>query len=54
MQQQHTHKQRRERTNQNDRVTSQECAQISLQQIKSVVVEFWSCSVLKVCMEVLL
>jgi hypothetical protein len=45
-----THKQRREHTNQNDKVTAQERAQISLQQIKSVVVEFWSSSVLKVCM----
>jgi hypothetical protein len=50
MQQQHAHKQRRERTNQNERVTTQERAQISLQQIKSVDAELWSCSVLKVCL----
>jgi hypothetical protein len=70
MQQQHAHKQRRERTNKNDRVTAQEHAHISLKQIKNVddrviaqehahislkqiknvVVEFWSCSVLKVCL----
>jgi hypothetical protein len=50
MQQQHAHKQRRERTNKNDRVTTQEHAHISLKQIKNVVVEFWSCSVLKVCL----
>jgi hypothetical protein len=49
-QQQHAHKQRRERTNQNDRVTTQECAQICLYQIKSMVTKFWSCGVLKVCL----
>jgi hypothetical protein len=50
MQQQHAHKQRRERTDKNDRVTAQERAHISLKQIKNVVVEFWSGSVLKVCL----
>jgi hypothetical protein len=49
-QQQHAHKSRRERGNQNDRVTAQERAQISIYWINSVVAESQSCRVLKVCL----
>jgi hypothetical protein len=40
---------KRERTNLNDRVTTQERAKISPKQINSVVIEVQSCSVLKRC-----